>query len=178
MQPWDCVPAFLFYAFVHSCFFPALPAGGQASNLCTYIAGGDVALSVIMTTSTTFGCVFMTPLLAKLVLGTIIPVDAVGIAKSTAQVVMAPIALGMTLNRLVPSFCRSVEPVCPLIGVATTCLLVGASVAQVSGAIIASGAKLHVACMALHLAGGVAGYWIAKFAGCDETTSRTSAVRL
>jgi len=59
--------------------------GGQASNLCTYIAKGDVALSVVMTTSTTIGCIFMTPLIAKLVLGTVVPVDPVGIAWSTIQ---------------------------------------------------------------------------------------------
>ena len=42
--------------------------GGQASNLCTYIAKGDVALSVLMTTVTTIGAIFMTPLLCKLIL--------------------------------------------------------------------------------------------------------------
>ena len=59
--------------------------GGQASNLCTYIAKGDVALSVVMTTSTTIGCIFMTPLIAKAVLGTVVPVDPIGIAWSTIQ---------------------------------------------------------------------------------------------
>ena len=60
--------------------------GGQASNLCTYIAKGNVALSVLMTTATTIGAIFMTPLLCKAVLGTVVPVDAVGIAKSTLEV--------------------------------------------------------------------------------------------
>ena len=39
--------------------------GGQASNLCAYIAKGDVALSVLMTTCTTIGAIFMTPLICK-----------------------------------------------------------------------------------------------------------------
>merc|ERR1719460_1790163 len=56
--------------------------GGQASNLCTYIAKGDVALSVLMTTCTTIGAIFMTPLLCKVLLGAIVPVDAVGVAIS------------------------------------------------------------------------------------------------
>lgn len=46
--------------------------GGQASNLCTYIAKGDVALSVLMTTVTTVAGIFTTPLLCKLLLGNII----------------------------------------------------------------------------------------------------------
>jgi BASS family bile acid:Na+ symporter len=60
--------------------------GGQASNLCTYIAKGNVALSVLMTTATTIGAIFMTPLICKSLLGAVVPVDAVGIAKSTVQV--------------------------------------------------------------------------------------------
>ena len=60
--------------------------GGQASNLCTYIARGNVALSVLMTTATTLGAIVMTPLLCKSILGTVVPVDAAGIAYSTIQV--------------------------------------------------------------------------------------------
>ena len=60
--------------------------GGQASNLCTYIARGNVALSVLMTTATTLGAIFMTPFLCKSLLGAVVPVDAAGIAMSTIQV--------------------------------------------------------------------------------------------
>lgn len=60
--------------------------GGQASNLCTYIARGNVALSVLMTTATTIGAIVMTPLLCKGLLGAVVPVDAAGIAKSTVEV--------------------------------------------------------------------------------------------
>jgi bile acid:Na+ symporter, BASS family len=60
--------------------------GGQASNLCTYIARGNVALSVLMTTATTLGAIVMTPILCQSLLGAVVPVDAAGIAKSTIQV--------------------------------------------------------------------------------------------
>ena len=60
--------------------------GGQASNLCTYIAKGNVALSVLMTTATTLGAIIFTPLICKAILGTVVPVDAAGIAMSTLQV--------------------------------------------------------------------------------------------
>lgn len=76
--------------------------GGQASNLCTYIAKGNVALSVIMTTATTLSAIVMTPLLCKALLGATVPIDALGIAMSTIQVVLAPIAIGMTLKSTKP----------------------------------------------------------------------------
>lgn len=43
--------------------------GGQASNVATFIAHGDVALSVLMTTASTIGAIFMTPLLTKVLAG-------------------------------------------------------------------------------------------------------------
>lgn len=150
--------------------------GGQASNLCTYIAKGDVALSVVMTTSTTIGCIFMTPLIAKLVLGTIVPVDAAGIALSTVQVVLLPVLVGVVANALVPKACRSVEPFCPLVGVAATVVLVGASVAQCSSDILAAGFGLQWPLAALHLVGGVAGYWFPRLAGQSEKVCRTVAI--
>ena len=80
--------------------------GGQASNLCTYIAKGDVALSVLMTTITTIGGIVATPLLCKLLLGAVVPVDALGIAISCVQVVLAPIIVGMATNKYFPKQVR------------------------------------------------------------------------
>jgi hypothetical protein len=63
--------------------------GAQASNLCTFIGQGDLALSVMMTTMTTIGAMVMTPLVGKIVLGTVVPVNSWAISKSTVQVVLA-----------------------------------------------------------------------------------------
>lgn len=52
----------------------------------------------------------MTPLLCQRLLGTMVPVDARGIAESTLQVVMAPIVVGMGLNKLFPKTVRRARP--------------------------------------------------------------------
>lgn len=150
--------------------------GGQASNLCTLIAGGDVALSVLMTTSTTLGCIFMTPAIAKLVLGTVVPVDAIGIVKSTFQVVLAPIFFGVAANTAFPKICKAVAPYTPVIGVISTVLLVGSSVANCAAPIRAAGLPLQLACLTLHLVGGVLGYYSCKLFKYEERTCRTVAI--
>jgi len=150
--------------------------GGQASNLCTLIAGGDVALSVLMTTSTTLGCIFMTPLICKMVLGAVVPIDAIGIVKSTFQVVLAPIFLGVGLNTVAPALCKAVAPFTPVIGVISTVLLVGASVAGCAAPILGAGLPLQFACLALHLFGGILGFFATKAVGYDERTCRTVAI--
>lgn len=150
--------------------------GGQASNLCTLIAGGDVALSVLMTTSTTLGCILMTPLICKMVLGAVVPVDAMGIVISTFQVVLAPIFIGVGANTLAPGVCKAVSPYTPTIGVIATVLLVGASVAKCAAPIAAAGVPLQLACLFLHLFGGILGYFATKAFKYDEKTCRTVAI--
>ena len=118
--------------------------GGQASNLCTYIARGNVALSVLMTTATTVGAIFMTPLICKGLLGTVVPVDAAGIAFSTIQVVLGPIAVGMATNKFFPNFVKKILPITPVIGVLSTCMLVASAVAQVTEPILNAGLQLQV----------------------------------
>ena len=142
--------------------------GGQASNLCTYIAKGNVAQSVLMTTATTIGCIFMTPLLCQLILGTVVPIDAVGIVKSTLQVVLAPIILGMGLNKYFNKQVKAVLPLTPVIGVLSTCMLVGAAVAQVAGPILNAGLALQIPVMLLHMIGGLVGYGAARALGFCE----------
>merc|ERR1711871_361249 len=132
--------------------------GGQASNLCTYIANGDVALSVLMTTVTTLGAIVMTPLICKILLGAIVPVDAVGVAISTIQVVLVPIVLGMLANRRFPRAVKNIEPFSPIVGVLSTCVLVGSAVAQCSAPILAAGFRLQAAATLLHILAGAACY--------------------
>merc|ERR1719352_904929 len=147
--------------------------GGQASNLCTFIAKGNVALSVLMTTATTLGATFMTPFLCKSFWGTGVPVDAKGIVISTLQVVLAPIALGMTLNVKAPKVVKAIKPVTPVIGVVSTCLLVAAAVSQTGGAILDAGLSLQVPVMLLHLIGGIVSYWLSRAVGFGEAACRT-----
>merc|ERR1719464_175010 len=150
--------------------------GGQASNLCTYIARGNVALSVLMTTATTMGAILMTPFLCKTILGDSGPVDAVGIAKSTIQVVLAPIAIGMSANKLFPKLVKAVLPFAPVVGVVSTCLLVASAVAQVADPILSAGLGLQFPILLLHLIGGLVGYWLPKLTGFGEVKSRTMAI--
>jgi len=150
--------------------------GGQASNLCTYIAKGNVALSVLMTTATTLGAIFMTPLLCKGLLGAVVPVDAAGIAKSTIQVVLAPIAIGMSTNKFFPKFVKAILPFAPVVGVVSTCLLVASAVAQVSEPIISAGLSLQIPILLLHLIGGLVGYALPRCSGFGEVASRTMAI--
>lgn len=136
--------------------------GAQASNLCTYIGQGDLALSVLMTTMTTIGAIVMTPLMGKLLLGQVVPVNAPAIALSTVQVVLAPILVGMSFNAKYRETVAKILPFSPILGVVLTCLLVGTSVAGCAASILSAGFKLQASAALLHALGGLAGYFMTK----------------
>lgn len=60
------------------------------------------------------------------------------------QVVLAPIAIGMTTNKFFPGFVKKILPFAPVVGVVSTCLLVASAVAQVAEPIINAGISLQV----------------------------------
>lgn len=151
-------------------------SGGQASNLCTYIAKGDTALSVAMTTMTTLSAVFMLPLLSKLLIGQLIPIDAAGVAKSAVQVVLVPIFLGAGINAVAPKVTKSIEPVLPVLGIASTIFIVLISIAKTSASLKVSLLSLLLPVILLHTLGGIFGYLAPKALGLGEITARTLSI--
>lgn len=95
---------------------------------------------------------------------------------STFNVVLAPLLAGVTLNFVIPHTCFKFAKVSPTVGVLTTVLLVGASVAECAPAILGAGLPLQLACLGLHSIGAVLGYWSAQLFGYGEKTSRTVAI--
>lgn len=78
-------------------------SGAQLSNYATFLTDPSMApLSIVMTSLSTATAVFVTPALSLLLIGKKLPVDVRGMMLSITQIVVAPIALGLLLNRLVP----------------------------------------------------------------------------
>ncbi|CAL4962390.1 unnamed protein product [Urochloa decumbens] len=150
--------------------------GGQASNVATYISKGNVALSVLMTTCSTIGAIIMTPLLTKILAGQLVPVDAVGLALSTFQVVLLPTVLGVLAHEYFPKFTEKIITVTPLIGVLLTTLLCASPIGQVAEVLKAQGAQLIVPVALLHIAAFALGYWLSRFSSFGESTSRTISI--
>ena len=87
--------------------------GGTASNVITYLAKGDLALSVGMTAVSTLLAPLLTPLLTWLMAGTFVDVDTIGMLQSILYVVIAPIVAGLIIQKLLPTFTQRVVPYLP-----------------------------------------------------------------
>ncbi|MDY5506735.1 MAG: bile acid:sodium symporter family protein, partial [Schaalia hyovaginalis] len=91
--------------------------GGTASNVVSYLAKGDVALSVAMTSVSTLLSPIVTPLLTKLFADTYMPVDAPAMAKSILMIVVIPVVAGLLVRKFAPRFVTALLPVLPWISV-------------------------------------------------------------
>ncbi len=70
-------------------------SGAQLSNYATYLVEPEQApLSIVLTALSTACGVVATPLLALLMLGQRVPVDAKGMSLSIMQIVILPVAAG------------------------------------------------------------------------------------
>lgn len=152
--------------------------GGTASNVVTYIARADVALSVVMTACSTIAAVVLTPLLTKLLAGRLVEVDAVGLFVSTIQVVVLPVAAGVVVNRFLPRVATAVVPVAPVVSVLAIALVCGSIIGQNAGAVRSSGLSLLAAVVALHGTGFGVGYLFARAFGYDATIARTISIEV
>ncbi len=152
--------------------------GGTASNVVTYLARANVALSVLMTMCSTFGAIVMTPLLTKWLAGTYVPVDAWGLFLSTVKIVLAPLVLGLGLHHLVPRFVKFVLPVAPLVSVLTITLICASIIGSSAGALKRAGGALLLAVFLLHAGGFLFGYIFARLLGFNRTDCRTISIEV
>lgn len=149
--------------------------GGASSNVCALIAGADVPLSVLMTSTTTLAAAAATPVIPKILLGAIVPVDSMGILISAFRVVLLPVCLGVLSTAALPRTCRRLAPILPFFCVLVGAVIVGGIVSRAAAPILAAGLSLHIAVVALHSAMGAVGYGLSAWAGADEQERRTVA---
>jgi BASS family bile acid:Na+ symporter len=152
--------------------------GGTASNVVTYLARGNVALSVIMTMCSTLAAVVMTPLLTGWLAGAYVPVDAWGIFLTTAQVVLAPVLAGLLLHHQAPRLAGFILPAGPIMSVLVISLIVGSIIGQNASAIFAHGGQLLLAVTLLHSGGFFLGYVVGRLFGFDLGVARTISIEV
>ncbi|MFC2113244.1 bile acid:sodium symporter family protein [Bacteroidota bacterium] len=74
--------------------------GGVASNLMAYLAKGNVALSVTMTSCSTLLSPVITPLLMKVLAGKLVPINFVEMMFSILNMIIVPILAGLVANAI------------------------------------------------------------------------------
>ncbi|CAI5485663.1 unnamed protein product [Closterium sp. Naga37s-1] len=166
-------------AFATGLVLVACCPGGTASNIVTFLARGNVALSVLMTTFSTLLAVVMTPLLTSLLAGRFVPVNGAALFMSTLQVVMLPVFTGCLLARLFPAVARHLALFSPVLAVLTVALIVAGAISGSAATIRGAALPLLLSVLALHGLGFALGYLLPRAVlRLDESASRTISIEV
>ncbi len=136
--------------------------GGTASNVITYLAKGDLALSVGMTACSTLLAPFLTPLLVWMMAGTMVNVDTLGMLLSIVYVVIAPIVVGLLCQRFMPKATKTVTPYLPAFSSLAIALTVGIVVSHNAERLLVGGLIVILVVMLHNLLGLSLGFLIGR----------------
>lgn len=152
--------------------------GGMASNMISYLARANVALSVILTLCSTVMSFVFTPLWTGWLAGTYVPVDKLGLCLSALQLVVAPVMLGVLIRWRLPRMADKIGACGPTVAVVAFTLVSGGIVAASADAVAANFGRLALAAFLLHIFGFVVGYAVTKVLRYPESIARTVSIEV
>ena len=113
--------------------------GGTASNVITYIAGGDVALSVGMTIVSTLVAPLATSSLVYVLAGAWVEVSFIAMVLSVVKVILVPVLLGILIRSILGKQIQKISELLPLISVVSIVMIISGIVAVNADKIISCG---------------------------------------
>lgn len=160
---------------------PALAAGmvllgacpsGTGSNVMTYIAKGDTALSVTVSSVNTILAPLLTPYIFLVLAGTMIPIDAGALFMDIVKIVLIPVAVGVGLHTVAPRLVEKLTKVVPAVSVIFI-IAIMSSVVALNAAKMATMALVLCVAVGIHnTAGLLLGYYAGKGVGMPDRKSK------
>lgn len=152
--------------------------GGTASNVITYLAKGDLALSVGMTGVSTLLSPFLTPTLTWALAGKSVNVDVVGMLLSILWVVILPIVAGLLVKGFWPRFTEKVTDYLPAFSSLAIAFIVAIVIAANANKLMAGGMVIVLVVMLHNICGLTFGYLIGRLMGLTDAKKRAISIEV
>ncbi len=152
--------------------------GGTASNVVTYLARANLALSVTMTMASTMVAIVLTPVLTSWLAGVYIEIDRWSLFRNMVSIVLIPVVAGVLFNRFLPAATRRISAISPLISVIVVVVIVNGIIAKSKPLIEAHFDVLMLAVFLLHAFGFALGYLITRLIGFASAEQRTISIEV
>ncbi len=152
--------------------------GGTASNVITFLARGDLALSVGMTGVSTLLAPLATPLLVWLLAGKTVDVDVVGMLLSILWVVILPIVAGLIVKRLFPRQTEAAVAYLPALSSIAICAIVLIVISANAGKLMSGGLLIVLVVMLHNLFGLGIGYGIGRLLKLSTPKRRAISIEV
>jgi BASS family bile acid:Na+ symporter len=151
---------------------------GLASNVMSYLARANLALSIAVTTVSTLLAPLFTPLLMRILAGKLIKVSFWALAWDTTQVVIFPILAGLLFHFLVRGKVKWLDKIMPMISMIGIALIIMVITASGRDALLKVGGLLMLAVLIHNMLGYTLGYWFSRLLGFEEKDCRTISLEV
>ncbi|MBS61607.1 bile acid:sodium symporter family protein [Salinisphaera sp.] len=158
--------------------------GGTTSNLFTFLARGNVALSIVLTVLASLVTILTLPLFTNLAMQLYmdtserISLPVLRTVATLVVIILIPVSLGMAIRRVAPAFAKRSESLVSLFGMFVLVALIAAIVMQVRDEFWALLQTAGLAAAALNIAGILLGLLGGRLAGLPLRDALTVAIEL
>jgi len=151
---------------------------GLASNVMSYLAKANLALSITLTAVATLLAPLLTPLWMKVLAGQFIPIDFWAMMWSIIKIVIIPVIGGLVFNHFFHGKAAWLDKAMPLVSMGGIAVILTIITAAGRDGLLAVGASLIVAAILHNTAGYFLGYWVCRFLKMPEKDCRTIALEV
>ncbi|HEX6225891.1 MAG TPA: bile acid:sodium symporter family protein [Chryseolinea sp.] len=151
---------------------------GLASNVMSYLARANVALSVTLTALATLLAPLMTPLLMQLLAGQYVAIDFWGMVIDITKIIIVPVGAGLIFNHFLHGKFKMLDASMPVISMLGIGLIIVVITSAGRNHLLVVGPLLIVACFIHNAFGYTLGYWLSRAVGLPERDCRTVALEV
>lgn len=151
---------------------------GLASNVMSYLARANLALSVSVTTISTILAPIVTPLLMRLLGGDFVEIDFWAMVWDITKIVIIPVVGGLLFHYLVHGKFSWLDKAMPILSMAVIALILTVMVAAGRDNLLKVGGLLIIATFIHNVAGFFLGYWSGRLLKFPEKDCRTIALEV
>lgn len=179
---------FLGFGIAHAFNFPGeIAAGiiligcspsGLASNVMSYLAKANLALSVCVTAMATLLAPFLTPLFMQLLGGTYIELDFWAMVWDISKIVLIPIAAGLIFNYFLHGKFSWLDKALPFFSMGGIMFIIIIFIAAGRDNLLQVGILLLLAVFLHNVGGFLIGYWVARLLRFPEKDCRTISIEV
>ncbi|MEK4842244.1 bile acid:sodium symporter family protein [Staphylococcus sp. FSL W8-0271] len=153
-------------------------SGGTSSNVMSYLANANVALSVAITSVSTLLAPFLTPALIYLFAHEWLQVSFISMFWSVVQVILIPIIIGFVLQKVFKKFADTTATALPIVSVVAISLILASVVGSSKAQILATGLLIFAVVILHNLIGYVLGYTFAKILKLDRPDKKAVSIEV
>jgi bile acid:Na+ symporter, BASS family len=151
---------------------------GMASNVMSFLAKANLALSITITAITTMLAPFITPVLMGWLAGEFVEVDVLKMVMDIVKIVIIPIGAGLIFNRFLGGKAKWLDDAMPLVSMLGIAFIIVIITAAGRDSLLNIGPLLILLVVFHNLSGYTLGYWAAKLFRMDERDCRTIALEV